>query len=181
MRYVILLRGVNVGGRNKVNMPELKKQLEDAGFMEIKTYLNSGNVLADFDGRRDEAVIQVRRVLKTAYDFDIPFALLTADMLKADLQSVPLWWSEPLARRDALFPTEGTDFDTVKADVASMPLSDETIHFGEHVILWGKRDERTYGRTAYHRLLIQRPYYRKLTIRNGNTFDTLSEWIQKRL
>ena len=56
-----------------------------------------------------------------------------------------------------------------------MPLGDEIIHVGEHLILWGKQDEKTYGAAAYHRLLIKRPYYRQLTIRNGNTFDALSK------
>lgn len=175
MRYVLLLRGVNVGGRNKVGMPELKQKLEDFGFRNTYTYLNSGNVLTDFDGLRDEAAFRVRKTLIASYDFDIPFALLTAEMLSKDLRSVPSWWSEPFARRDALFPVEGTDFDAIKADVASLPLGDEIIHFGEHVILWSKRDEKTYGRTAYHRLLVQKTYYRNLTIRNGNTFDTLCQ------
>ena len=56
-----------------------------------------------------------------------------------------------------------------------MALGDEIVHFGKHLILWGKRNEKTYSQTAYHRLLIKRPYYRQLTIRNGNTFGALSE------
>ena len=43
------------------------------------------------------------------------------------------------------------------------------------MILRGKRDEKTYGTTACHRLLIKRQYYRRLTSRNGNTFDALAE------
>ena len=173
MRYLLLLRGVNVGGRNKVDMPELKRKLENLGFPEAETYLNSGNILLNADCPKDEAVPRVRDLLQASYDFDIPFALLSTDMLKTDLKLLPRWWTEPFARRDALFPVEDTDFDAMKADIASMPLGDEIIHFGKHVILWGKRDEKTYGRTAYHRLLIKKPYYRELTIRNGNTLDAL--------
>ena len=43
-RYVALLRGINISGKNKVPMAELKKVFEELGLTEVKTYLNSGNV-----------------------------------------------------------------------------------------------------------------------------------------
>ena len=43
-RYIAFLRGINVGGKNKIPMAELKKEFEKLGFREVKTYLNSGNV-----------------------------------------------------------------------------------------------------------------------------------------
>ena len=49
MRYIALLRGVNVGGNNKVPMGELKACFEKAGFLNVSTYINSGNVLFDAD------------------------------------------------------------------------------------------------------------------------------------
>jgi uncharacterized protein (DUF1697 family) len=47
MRWVVLLRAVNVGGRNKVPMAELRTLLEDAGYGDVRTYIASGNVLLD--------------------------------------------------------------------------------------------------------------------------------------
>ncbi|MDY4194376.1 MAG: DUF1697 domain-containing protein, partial [Bariatricus sp.] len=44
-RYVALLRGINISGKNKVPMSELKKCFEKLAFEEVKTYLNSGNVI----------------------------------------------------------------------------------------------------------------------------------------
>lgn len=44
-RFVALLRGINVSGKNKIPMAELKKNFENLGFAEVKTYLNSGNVI----------------------------------------------------------------------------------------------------------------------------------------
>ena len=46
-RYVALLRGINVGGKNAVPMPALKASFEDAGFREVRTYIQSGNVVFD--------------------------------------------------------------------------------------------------------------------------------------
>ena len=50
MRYILLLRGINVGGKNKVSMNDLKASLEDLGYQHVVTYINSGNVIFDTDG-----------------------------------------------------------------------------------------------------------------------------------
>lgn len=42
-RYIALLRGINISGKNKISMPELKTALGEKGFADVKTYLNSGN------------------------------------------------------------------------------------------------------------------------------------------
>src|SRR3546814_15546585 len=48
-RYVALLRGINVGGRNKVSMADLRAALEDDGLQSVRTYIQSGNVLFESD------------------------------------------------------------------------------------------------------------------------------------
>ncbi len=48
-RYIAFLRGVNINGKNKVPMTELKKGFEEIGFTEVRTYLNSGNVIFSSD------------------------------------------------------------------------------------------------------------------------------------
>lgn len=45
IRYIALLRGINVGGKNKISMQKLKECFEELSFCEVKTYLNSGNVI----------------------------------------------------------------------------------------------------------------------------------------
>lgn len=50
-RFVAFLRGINISGKNKVSMAELKKGFENIGFKEVKTYLNSGNVI--FSSEKD--------------------------------------------------------------------------------------------------------------------------------
>jgi len=53
--YVALLRGVNVGGRGKVDMRELKQQVESLGCTDVSTYINSGNVI--FRDRRSASTL----------------------------------------------------------------------------------------------------------------------------
>ena len=49
MKYIVLLRGINISGKNKIAMSELKKVLEENGYKNIKTLLNSGNVILESD------------------------------------------------------------------------------------------------------------------------------------
>jgi uncharacterized protein (DUF1697 family) len=72
MRQVVLLRGVNVGGRNKLAMPALRAALEQAGMEDVTTYVQSGNVVLDSAAKPDalaracEAVIAERFALQVA-------------------------------------------------------------------------------------------------------------------
>ena len=63
MEYVALLRGINVGGNNKVVMSELREQVAAEGFANVRTYINSGNLLfeAEADVPRDEVAEAVER------------------------------------------------------------------------------------------------------------------------
>lgn len=55
-RYVALLRGINVGGKNLISMPDLRSAFEDEGFGEVSTYIQSGNVL--FSSERPRAALE---------------------------------------------------------------------------------------------------------------------------
>ena len=57
MNFIALLRGINVGGKNKVEMGQLKNLLETAGYTKVSTYINSGNVLFESDENLDNISI----------------------------------------------------------------------------------------------------------------------------
>jgi len=79
-RQIALLRGINVSGKNKVSMAELKEGFEELGFQEVKTYLNSGNVIFSSDGD------DVRSFL------DIPVFVISKEELEDILSNAPDWW-----------------------------------------------------------------------------------------
>ena len=60
--YVILMRGINVGGKNRIPMSGLKKCLEDLGFSNVSTYIASGNVILKSDKRANEVSINSRSI-----------------------------------------------------------------------------------------------------------------------
>jgi uncharacterized protein (DUF1697 family) len=57
--YVVLLRGINVGGKNKVSMAELKKCLEELGLSNVLTYVVSGNVVLRSDKHSTFALLKI--------------------------------------------------------------------------------------------------------------------------
>lgn len=59
-RYVALLRGINVGGKNKLSMSELKEELKKDEFTDVVTYLNSGNVI--FSSNREDPQILANKM-----------------------------------------------------------------------------------------------------------------------
>ena len=181
MEYVALLRGINVGGNNKVVMSELREQIEAAGFTNVRTYINSGNLLFETaaDASREDVAQTVEDILARHYDFPIRLALLTAQDYLAQLAELPDWWHGEVARRDALFYTRGLDRDHVRERIEAMELGDEAVHFGEHAVFWGKFDEKSFLKTAYHKRLLREDFYRQVTIRSGSTVEKIAAMLSQ--
>ena len=179
MEYVALLRGINVGGNNKVVMSELREQIEAAGFGHVRTYINSGNLLFEADAPREDVAQRVEDLLASRYDFPIRLALLTGQDYLAQLDELPDWWHGEVARRDALFYTRGLDRDLVRERIEAMELGDEAVHFGEHAVFWGKFDEKSFLKTAYHKRLLREDFYRQVTIRSGSTVEKIAAMLSQ--
>lgn len=78
-RYIALLRGINISGKNKIPMVELKRNFEKLGFIEVKTYLNSGNVI--FSSEKEDAGFsgQIEIMIKSEFDLDIPVFVISKE------------------------------------------------------------------------------------------------------
>ena len=181
MEYVALLRGINVGGNNKVVMSELREQIVDEGYTNVRTYINSGNLLfeAGPDTPREDVAQAIEDVLARHYDFPIRLALLTAQEYLAQLEELPDWWHGEVARRDALFYTRGLDRSHVRERIEAMELGDEAVYFGEHAVFWGKFDEKSFLKTAYHKRLLREDFYRQVTIRSGSTVEKIAAMLSQ--
>ena len=166
-RFALLVRGINVGGKNKVVMAELREELQTIELDGVETYINSGNIFFESAGSKAELVDLLGHFFRDHYPFIQSFSAL------------PAWWQEDLARKDVLFYTEDLNQDAVWELVSSFSLGDEIIHRGRLGIYWGKYSEETYTKTAYHRQVLKMPDYRLLTIRNANTFDKIGQFLRK--
>ena len=94
-RYIAFLRGVNISGKNKVPMAELKKGFEELDFSEVKTYLNSGNVAFSSDEDNIEVLTsQAETMINRKFGLDIPVFVISKEKLEDILQNAPEWWGD---------------------------------------------------------------------------------------
>ena len=177
-RYALLVRGINVGGKNKVVMAQLRQELTELGLEKVETYINSGNIFFTSTDPKARLVEELETFFAVNYPFIQNFSLLSQEDYEEELKNLPAWWSEDLARKDVLFYTEGLDVDQVIEKVNSLELEDEVVHFGKLGIFWGKFSEESYYATAYHKYLLKMPFYRDITIRNAKTFDKIGQMLK---
>ena len=71
-RHILLLRGINLGPRNRVAMPELREVLAGAGFEDVRTYVQSGNVVLSTDAKPDALARECERLVVGARVGDHP-------------------------------------------------------------------------------------------------------------
>ena len=177
MRYVLLLRGINVGGRNKIVMADLRQAVADLGYDNVETYINSGNLFFDSTKSRGDIVADFQTFFTERYPFVEQFALLDAQDYQAEIDQLPAWWQEELARKDVLFFTEGLEKQTMIDYIQSLMLGDEIVFISAYAIYWGKYSEDSYLQTAYHKQLAKSPFYKQVTIRNSKTFSAISNYL----
>lgn len=175
--YVLLVRGINVGGKNKVVMSDLREQLTQLGFQDVKTYINSGNIFFKSDVPRETIVTNLQEFFAQNYPFISSFSLIEREDYLSEYNQLPTWWSEELARKDVLFFTEAMDKKAVMDRVNTFSLHDESVYFGQLGIYWGKYTEAEYLKTSYHKQLLKEDFYRQITIRNGKTAEKILEFL----
>jgi uncharacterized protein (DUF1697 family) len=88
-RFVVLLRGVNLAGRNRVSMPALREALEDADFTDVATYVQSGNVVLTSRKAAKRVGTDVERLLKKRFDLDVRVVVRTRAELAAVVDRDP--------------------------------------------------------------------------------------------
>ena len=177
-RYALLVRGINVGGKNKVVMAQLRQELTELGLEKVETYINSGNIFFTSTDPKARLVEKLEAFFAVHYPFIQSFSLLSQEDYEEELNNLPAWWNEDLTRKDVLFYTESLDVDQVIEKVNSLELKDEVLHFGRLGIFWGKFSEESYSKTAYHKYLLKMPFYRNITIRNAKTFDKIGQMLK---
>jgi uncharacterized protein (DUF1697 family) len=83
-RHVVLLRGINIGSRNRVSMPKLREALEEAGFTDVQTYLQSGNVVLESRAKPDTVRRKVEQLIEKHFGLEIAVVVRS----KAELAAV---------------------------------------------------------------------------------------------
>ena len=176
-RYIALLRGINISGKNKVPMAELKKGFEGLAFTEVKTYLNSGNV-AFTSSETDLPTLsgQIGRMLQRQFHFDIPVFVLSQEKLTDILHHAPVWWgSENKEIYDNLiFILPPASFADVYREIGEPKEGLERIQEYGDAIFWSFL-RKDYQKTNWWPKTASVDIRSKLTIRTANTVRKIAE------
>ncbi|AEL28542.1 DUF1697 domain-containing protein [Cyclobacterium marinum] len=90
-KKIAILRGINVGGKRKILMVDLKSLFEDLGYKEISTYIQSGNVIFKSAEKADELKIanSIEKAIEEKFGFEVPVIVRTAENLQKTLSNNP--------------------------------------------------------------------------------------------
>jgi uncharacterized protein (DUF1697 family) len=179
--YVVLLRGINVGGKNKVPMAELRQCLEGLRFANVTTYIASGNVILDSERDPEEIRRGIEAALPGQFRLDVELIkvlVLSCDQLRAIVDARPAGFGEQpgVYQCDVIFLM---DIDSEEATAVFRPREGvDRVWPGSGVIY----SERLRAERAKSRLgeIVATPAYRCMTIRGWNTTVKLAELCRQR-
>jgi uncharacterized protein (DUF1697 family) len=175
MKFIALLRGINVGGNNKVPMTQLKACFEAIGFSNVQTYINSGNVIFDSDRVNKATLVNMcEEAIEKKFGFRVICSVITAEELQKAVREAPAWWdSDDTVKHNAIFVIAPATAKDIMKEVGEAKPEYEKIAVCEPVIFWSAPLE-TFGRTRYSKIVSTKSYT-SVTIRNANTTRKLAE------
>lgn len=89
--FVVLLKGINVGGHNRIKMAELKAALLKEGFENISTIIQSGNIVLSTSLSMDETQTKFKNILEKQFNLDVPVLVVTPSKMKDALDKFPFF------------------------------------------------------------------------------------------
>lgn len=87
--FIALLRGINVGGKNKIKPADLKQMFLDMGFGKVQTYIQSGNILFESDEPEEVLCKRIEQQIKLIFGFPVVVILRTVKELEEIIQACP--------------------------------------------------------------------------------------------
>ncbi|TAH36251.1 DUF1697 domain-containing protein [Candidatus Saccharibacteria bacterium] len=171
MIYCALLRGINVGGKAIIRMAELKVCFEKLGYSEVKTYINSGNVIFSAPQTKTEALAaELETAIESTFSLAVRVLVKTTEQLQAIEAAVPKAWDDPAIRCYILFLWPSIDAEST---LENIPLNSavETAKYVPGAVIH-QYDKKNATKSRLNRLN-GTPLYQDITIRNLNTVHKL--------
>lgn len=179
IQYIALLRGINVGGKNKMPMADLKLCLEEIGCTDVITYIQSGNVIFKSNLKPKALSSKIEKALPTKFKLDsslIKVLLLTKDQLQAIIDDKPKGFGDEPDKyhSDAIFLI---GIDAKEALKVFNPREGvDKVWQGDGVIY----SQRLSSQRSKSRLsaIAGTPVYKSMTIRSWNTTTKLLNMLE---
>jgi uncharacterized protein (DUF1697 family) len=175
-RQIALLRGINLGPKNRIAMPALREALEQAGMQNVRTYVQSGNVVLDSDARPDQLADTVRGLISERFGLDIAVLTRTRDEVAEVVARNPLGdVADNPKRYQVCFLERELDPPALEKLTAAASPSEQLVAIGRELYAWhpdGVARSKLWGRIAGPSLGVA------ATARNWTTVTTLLEMAQ---
>ncbi len=178
MRYVALLRGVNVGGAKMISMADLEAAFETAGMGHIRTYINSGNIIfssAALD--RGELTDSLLAAVNTVAGLEVDLQLRDENELAAVVEAIPAdWTNDDTMKCDVVFLQPDVDRPGILDDLGPRPGIEDALYVPGAVVWRVDRKDATRSRLTK---MMGTNLYKRVTVRNCNTTRKLLELMRE--
>lgn len=173
MLYVALLRGINVGGKNKVDMKKLKSTFESLGYSGVVTYINSGNIIFETPGTNHSVIAgEIESAIHRDFQLEIKVLIRSAENIALVCREIPAEWvKNEHMRTDVLFLWENYDSPDTAGLLKAKAV--DNIRYVDGAIVWNIND-KDYSKSALPKLM-GTVLYKNMTIRNINTVRALHQ------
>ena len=178
-KYVVLLRGVNVGGNHPVPKKEFQAVLEGLGFTDVVIYLNSGNAV--FASDTQPTAVKIQAALEAHFGFGIPTLLLSGEQIQKIAAAIPVnWTNDPPKpdksgqKSDVLYLFDELNTPDILEVIGYRPDVEAMLYVDGAVLANVTR----LNQSRYSLLkMMGTPQYKLMTIRNINTAKKLAELV----
>lgn len=172
MHYVLLLRGINVGGSNRFEMPRLRALIEGLGCSNVSTYINTGNVFLESQQEQISLQTRIAQAIEEEFGLSVPILLKAQSEIDSIAAAIPSdWHNDTEYRADVAYLFPEIDPEAILTD---LPFRQEytEVHHTAGALLW--RVKRTdYNRSSLSKIVGHR-LYQLMTVRNVNTARKLA-------
>ncbi|BDC99575.1 DUF1697 domain-containing protein [Persicobacter psychrovividus] len=171
-KKIAILRGINVGGKRKILMADLRSVCEGLGWTDVKTYIQSGNVLFMSDRSNAELEIELEKAIKAHFGFDVPVIIRTSQEMEGIVEHNPFVKDAEIAQLHLVFLKEVPMATQIEEALVHNFEPDQFHVAGQEVYL--------YCAGAYHKTKMSNNFFEKklkvgATTRNWKTVLKLVE------
>ena len=177
MKYIALLRRINISGKNKISMSKLKLELEKYKYQNVSTYLNSGNVIFENNTDNKEDIMKdIYKIIKNKFNLEIPIFVMTSLELEDILNNNLKWWGTENKEiyDNLIFIIPPTKYEDVYNTIGEPKEDIEKIKKYNDSIFWSY-DLKNYRKTNWWSKTASTSVRKQITIRTANTMRKILE------
>lgn len=177
MKYITLLRNVNISGKNKISMKELKQELENISYQNVTTYRNSGNIIFNCNNKNKDVITKdIHQILKNKFNLENEIVVITKEELEDILTNSPNWWGreDKTIYDNIIFIIPPAKYNELYNNIGAPNEKLEKIQEYKDTIFWSYI-LKEYRKTNWWSKTAQKNVSNLITIRTANTIKKILE------